>query len=548
MTETAAPAPGSWRRFLQIVRKPPFLVFFAIGYTLGFLALLRLSALLAVMPGSELWFPAFGLRFAMLLRYGPRVTLPLVIAETVALAAAGGLATAGPLEIATSTASALIYSLLVWALVRRRGIEVSLDRFSNLLWIGTAAIAAATVSAAVTIPAATSGIGEAGTSVVALAITTNWICQMLGILSAGPALYGLLLLLDGRRRLRPDWSLIGEAFAALALGALLVTLIGATSRFVHWYPALLPVLWLAVRHGWTGAAIAVLAVTVATIFGAANAATPVARLEIQLFLLLQAGIGLLLGGLSTSRARMAANLKVRETALAHLERLSLLGQMAASLAHEIAQPLSAISVFARAGSDPQASSARCEEALSLIAHEADRLKAIIQRTRALSQNKPPRLVPMDLHGAIADLEPLLMLEASRGETSLRLEIPRQIPPILGDEVQIQQVLLNLVRNAVDAVKDQPPEFRLVIVRVQQRRRDQIRVSVIDRGRGVSDQDLAQMFTPFVGRTPTGVGLGLAISRTIVEAHGGRLWAERPPQGAGLSLSFSLPVSREAATE
>ncbi len=550
MKDSAAGGVDSPATLWRAEVMPRFLLLFCLGYGLGFAALVRLASFLPGLALHELWCPAAGLRFAIMLRYGPRVAVPALLSEIAALTALGEFAAGDGLDrfgaLLTASLSPLVYAIVIWFVVQRPRVALTLDRYTNLLWIGAAAVIASAFSAV----ASTILLPDAaaiGSSAHLLATTVAWFRELLGILILAPIFLALVHVLDGRLRLRPNGPLVFEIVTALAIGALLVTFVGATSRFVHWYPALLPVLWLAVRHGWTGAVVAVLAVALATIANAANAATPAARLEIQLFLLLQSGIGLLLGGLSTSRARMAANLKVRETALAHLERLSLLGQMAASLAHEIAQPLSAISVFAKAGSDSTADEARRSEALQLIGKEAERLKAIIQRTRALSQNKPPLLRPVDLHAAIADLEPLLLLEASRCRASLHLELSKHGPIVQADEVQIQQVLLNLVRNAVEAVKDQPVDSRIVVVRVSAPRHGRVEIAVIDRGHGLSEEDLALMFKPFIGKTASGLGLGLAISRTIVEAHGGRLWAERPRSGQGLRLCFSLPTcaGREA---
>ncbi len=551
MSEPAAGGVDSPTVLWRADAMPRFLLLFCLGYGLGFAALVRLASLLPDLALHELWYPAAGLRFALMLRYGSRVAIPALLSEVIVLAAFGEFAAGAGLDkvpaLLSASLSPLVYAIVIWFVVRRPRVALTLDRYTNLLWIGAAAVIASALSAIVSTALVPHG-PAIGSSSHMLAATIAWLRELLGILILAPVFLALVQVLEGRMRPRWNGSLVFEIIIALAIGALLVTFVGATSRFVHWYPALLPVLWLAVRHGWTGAVVAVLAVALATIANVASAATPAARLEIQLFLLLQSGIGLLLGGLSTSRARMAANLKVRETALAHLERLSLLGQMAASLAHEIAQPLSAISVFARAGSDSTADAARQGEALRLIGKEAERLKAIIQRTRALSQNKPPRLRPVDLRAAITDLEPLLLLEASRYQASLHLELSKHAPMVQADEVQLQQVLLNLVRNAVEAVKDQPAESRIVIVRVAPPRHGQVEIAVIDRGHGLSEDELALMFKPFIGKTASGLGLGLAISRTIVEAHGGRLWAERPRSGPGLRLCFSLPTCprREAS--
>jgi PAS domain S-box-containing protein len=245
-------------------------------------------------------------------------------------------------------------------------------------------------------------------------------------------------------------------------------------------------------------------------------------------------------------ARKGAELEIgqQRNELAHLSRVSTMGVLTASLAHELNQPLTAILSNAQAGSRFLAAAtpdlAEVRGALEDIAQDTKRASEVIRQMRALVRKDEPRLESLDLNRVITDIFRLLHSDMLERKVRIALELDLELRPANGDSIQLQQVMLNLVLNAFDAMKDAPEDRRTVIVRTRQLDAATIRVEVSDGGTGISPDRLVNLFEPFRSSKREGLGLGLSISRSIVEAHKGRIWAENNP-GAGATFFFTLPV-------
>ena len=175
----------------------------------------------------------------------------------------------------------------------------------------------------------------------------------------------------------------------------------------------------------------------------------------------------------------------------------------------------------------------------------DNLRAsdVIRRLRALLAKHEPERQPFDLNAAVSDVATLLRAEARQRQVTLDFR-PAPTPAfVAGDQTQIQQVLINLVLNAMDAVADVPEDRRTIVVSVE-KQRDGASVTVRDRGHGIAPEHLPKLFDSFFSTKQRGMGLGLSIARTIVEAHGGRIWAENGP-GEGAVFHVELPASRRS---
>jgi C4-dicarboxylate-specific signal transduction histidine kinase len=232
--------------------------------------------------------------------------------------------------------------------------------------------------------------------------------------------------------------------------------------------------------------------------------------------------------------------------LAHVTRVKTLGELAASIAHEINQPLTAIVADATASlnwlkkSEPRLDLVR--EALEGIVADGHRAGDVIQRIRQLATKSHPQKARLDTNDLIHGVVPLVRTEVLKHQVSLRLALASALPPALGDRVQLQQVIINLVMNGVEAmalVDDRPREL---VIRSEGHDGDRVLVAVQDAGVGLDPLQMDRLFNAFFSTKPGGMGMGLSISRSIIEGHGGRLWATPNPKH-GATFQFTLPVMR-----
>ena len=241
-------------------------------------------------------------------------------------------------------------------------------------------------------------------------------------------------------------------------------------------------------------------------------------------------------------------LREAQAALAHVTRVTTLGEVTASIAHELNQPLAAIVNNANACLGLLPSGRHdlddVREALTDMVSDADRASAIIERVRGLAKRSPPEKVPLRLVDVVDDVRALAAAESVARRVTIRTDVAADLPVVLGDRVQLQQVLLNLVVNGMDAMSTvDEPERRLEIRGRPDRqgRSPAATISVQDSGVGLDAGRMDRLFEAFYTTKPHGMGMGLAISRSIIEAHGGWLWAE-PNRGAGATFSFRLPAA------
>ncbi|WP_434420585.1 GAF domain-containing protein [Nannocystis pusilla] len=235
-----------------------------------------------------------------------------------------------------------------------------------------------------------------------------------------------------------------------------------------------------------------------------------------------------------------------QTDLAHVTRITTLGELAASIAHEINQPLTAIIAEAAASTNwlsaPQPKLDNVRESLAAIASEGGRAGEILRRIRALLSRSSIETNPCDLTAVVHGVLPVVRRQLLQAEVVLETALEPNLPAVVGDQVQLQQVVLNLVLNANDASRDVEPGRRRITVRTFVEWGDaesSVVVEVEDCGVGIDRVDLAKLFQPFFTTKAHGLGMGLAISRSIIERHGGRLWARPNPSGIGATFGFSL---------
>ena len=240
-------------------------------------------------------------------------------------------------------------------------------------------------------------------------------------------------------------------------------------------------------------------------------------------------------------------LRQLEADLAHINRVSMLGELAASIAHEVNQPLSGVvsngSACLRwlAGEAPNVEEAR--EAARRIIRDGKRAGEVIARIRALTKRAATPREKLDLNETVWEVLALVEDEAKRNSVNIRTQFADDLSPISGDRVQLQQVVLNLVMNAIEAMSSVEERLRELLMTTRNIDAEQVQVTVKDSGPGIDPNTLDKIFDPFYTTKPGGMGMGLSISRSILQAHGGRLWAAAK-DGPGTIFHFTLPKYHE----
>jgi len=256
----------------------------------------------------------------------------------------------------------------------------------------------------------------------------------------------------------------------------------------------------------------------------------------------------------TERKKAEENLRESEqryreaqAELAHVTRVTTLGELTASIAHEVNQPLAAVVNAASASlrwlnrETPNLDEAR--RATEWIIEEGERAGEIIRRVRALVNKTDTKKALLDINGVVNEVIALVQGELVRHKISLRIEFAPALPAVFADRVQLQQVIINLIMNGIEAMEPVTDRPRELVIRTHQDKADQVRITVEDRGVGISSENANRLFDTFFTTKASGMGMGLSICRSIIEAHGGQLWAANN-SGPGATFQFTLPLHEE----
>jgi PAS domain S-box-containing protein len=251
----------------------------------------------------------------------------------------------------------------------------------------------------------------------------------------------------------------------------------------------------------------------------------------------------------TGRRHAEESLQHARSDLARVGTLTTMGELSASIAHELRQPLAAITMNGSAAlrwlnrENPDLNEAR--DAVSRAVREAQRADEVIQGLRSLLGQSGTRREPLDLNAAITEVLELVRAEVRRNDVSVRTVLDAELPAAFGDRVQFQQVVLNLVLNGIEAMVDVAERPRILVIRTERAEGEAAMVTVEDAGPGLDPATVERMFDPFFTTKPNGLGLGLSICRSIVEAHGGRLSASTCASG-GTTFRFTVPIAPQSA--
>ena len=244
--------------------------------------------------------------------------------------------------------------------------------------------------------------------------------------------------------------------------------------------------------------------------------------------------------------RAETELRKLQAGLAHVSRVTILGELTASLAHEVNQPLAGIVSSADAclhwlaAQPPNVDKAR--RAIERITRDAKRASDVVARVRNLAKKAPLQRTWVDINETVEETISLATRELSQNNVSLETQLAENLPQILADRIQLQQVILNLIINACEALTAADDEFRKLSISTA-REMDGVALTVRDTGVGIDPQQIETVFEAFHTTKPGGMGMGLAVSRSIIEGHGGRLWAE-PNEPRGAIFKFTIPSKKE----
>jgi PAS domain S-box-containing protein len=249
----------------------------------------------------------------------------------------------------------------------------------------------------------------------------------------------------------------------------------------------------------------------------------------------------------TERKQAEEDVRQHREELSHVTRMATMGELAASLAHEINQPLTAIRSYAQAAQrllvDDTPDLDEVGKILAGIVAGNRRAEEVIQRIRMVMKNEQLEWSRLDIKKFIKEVVSFVRKNAEEYKISLRLDLDAELPQIFGDRVQLQQVVLNLIINGLEAINAGEDGFRELVVRASKDEPDVVTISVRDSGTGIAEENKDRIFDSFFSTKSKGLGMGLSISRSIIEEHGGRLWATRNPD-QGTTFSFTVPIYKE----
>jgi len=486
------------------------------------------------------WNPPPGLSLAFLLRRGLRQAGWLFLAALAAEFLVRGAPAPLPVLVAASLVLAIGYTALAALLDRVLRVHADLPSLRDAtVFLVASALACGVI--AIAFVALFAGTGLLPRGELERSVAQFWIGDLIGVVVTTPVL--LVATRRGNRTL-PDVGVEALAqLAAIVLALWLVFGAGLGEPPKLFYVLFLPVIWIAMRHGIEGAVFGTLAVQLGLIGAILLTGRPSGTvLEFQFLMLAIAATALLLGAAVSERRAIERQLRDKQSKLDRSLRLAAASELASALAHELNQPLSAITAYLRACqlmlARPPGDPAELAQTMDKVIAEANRAGSVVRRLRDFFRSGTARMEAIAPDVLVEDAVASVRERAGRHGVALEQAV-EPLAPVLVDRVQIEAVLHNLLANAVDALKGRADARKVRVVTAPDAP-GFVRIAVEDNGPGVADDIAASLFEPFVTSKAKGMGLGLAISRSIVDAHGGRLWHE--PRQPGSAFCFTVKVA------
>jgi two-component system sensor kinase FixL len=499
------------------------------------------------------WNPGLGLLFAFMVLKGPGYALLLFAGVLVAELAVLGTSLGWTEVLSISLIISAGYAAVARVARRQLRLDVGLKRLTDVVELLVAALLGAS---AVAVLLSLVLVADAQLELADVMVAT-WpllVGDVIGILVMTPLVLRLALwrpkdFVQAVRPILPEAALF---VAAIAL--CLWIIVNPQTGFSFFYLLFLPVGVTAVRYGLDGACLA-LAFTQFGLVGLLHLYGYDARAftEFQILMLVLSSTGLIVGVIVTERQHAAemlreyqAMLRAKEAEVAQATRLNLVSSMASTLAHEINQPMTAARALARSAQElvraKNGDLARADTNLSNLIAQIDHAGGVVRRMRDFLRRGRPHVSTVDIEELLDEVRMLLRLQATEAGVQVELDVADGLPVIHADRVQLQQVVLNLVGNAIEAVTAGTGEDRRVRIRARASDNGKdIEVAVIDNGPGIATEIADRLFEPLTTSKHGGLGLGLSICATIIETHGGRIWLHARSPGA-TEFRFSLPLA------
>lgn len=538
---TTMRSPVAYPRILSLP-----IAFIGIGYLAGYVLLDWVSFIEPYAPfGITPWNPGTGLSFVLILLFGRRMIPFLFIGPLLSDLVQIQVPLPWFIELSTSILIGGGYSAALIFLSRpSTQFDPALSSMRDLfVLMSVAVVSAVFVASSYVALMTTTGLLPAKDFIAAT--LRYWIGDVIGIIVVAPF---ALIALTRRRTLRFSVETLLQ-FVAIAAALTLVFGYAEEKQFQLFYVLFLPIVWMAVRTGSEGVTVGILITQLGLISGVIlfpGRGHDVTAL--QALMLVLAMTGLVAGELVSEHRRTESQLRLHKDSLARLARLGSMGELAAAVAHELNQPLMAAGTYTRLVDDAMSSghtdATSIADAAKKAVAQVERAAEVVRRLRALVRLDRSSRAPCSVERIVRETLALCQHDLDRAHVSARAVFADNLPPVMVDILQIEQALLNLLHNSIEAISKGRHLHGSILIKASTANADFIDIWVSDTGPGFPPDRLENPFLPFSSTKAEGLGFGLPLCKSIVEAHGGRIWLDKNDQGA--SVHFTLPVVKASA--